>query len=153
MSLTPEIIAAVIAAVVAIAVILVLLRRHRGGVATAGGARQAAPAVGTETPPAATLRDSLTKTRQGFLARLQGAWGAGKDAEARFAELEEVLITADIGVKATQSLLAKLRPRAKALGDSEALRGALRDEMRAVLANGEASELETKPHVILVAGV
>jgi fused signal recognition particle receptor len=152
MPVTSEIIAAAVAAVVAIAVVVVLLRRRRDA-ATTVGAQHAAPALGAEAPPSATLRDSLTKTRQGFLARLQSAWGAGKDAEARFVELEEVLITADVGVKATQSLLATLRLRAKELGDSEALRRALRDEMRGVLANGAAPESATRPHVILVAGV
>jgi fused signal recognition particle receptor len=132
----------------------------------------------TAATPTPTLRDSLTKTRQGFLTRLQSAWGAGKDAAARLAELEEILLTADIGVKATQALLAQVRPQAKELGDSDALRRALRDEMRAVLTSDSAllpppfekggaggisaariplnppfSRGETKPHVILVAGV
>jgi fused signal recognition particle receptor len=99
------------------------------------------------------LRQSLTKTRQGFLARLQSAWGSGKDLEARLAELEEALITADIGVKATHALLAKLRPRAGELPDADSLRRALSDDMRAVLADGEPPAPAEKPYVILVAGV
>ena len=104
-------------------------------------------------PPAPTLRESLTKTRQGLLARLQNAWGTGKDTEARIAELEEVLLTADVGLKVTQALVTKLRPRARELTDAEALRHALRDEMRAMLVDGEPTAPAAKPRVILIAGV
>jgi fused signal recognition particle receptor len=152
MPLTPEIIAAAVAVLAAVTVVVVLLLRGRRA-ATDVGAPQAAPALAPEAPPAATLRASLTKTRQGFLARLQSVWGAGKDAEVRLAELEEVLITADVGVKATQALLAKLRPRATELVDGDAWRTALRDEMRAVLGDNEGIGTEVKPHVVLVAGV
>jgi fused signal recognition particle receptor len=154
MLVTPEIIAATAAGVVGAVVILVLLLRRRR--ATTDGAAPPAAPVADETTaaaPAATLRESLIKTRQGFLTRLQSAWGVGKDAEARLAALEEMLLTADIGVKTTQSLLAKLRPHAKALSDGDALRRTLRDEMRAALGTGSALEAIAKPHVVLVAGV
>ncbi len=150
---TPEIIAAGSAVVVAavLAVVLIVSRRR----SAAGAAAAALPSAGAaaSAAPAATLREGLTKTRQGLLARLQSAWGAGKDVEARLAELEEVLLTADVGLKATQALLAKLRPRALELTDTEALRRALGDDMRAVLANGAPALLAAAPHVILVAGV
>jgi len=143
---TPEIlVGAGAVAVVAVAVLAVVLLRRRQRV-------QPPTAAPTAAPPA-TLRQSLTTTRQGFLARLQGAWGAGKDVEARLAELEEVLLTADVGVKATQALLAKLRPRARDLEDVGALRHELRNDMRAVLADGNEVASPAKPHVILVAGV
>src|SRR5579862_8491138 len=152
MPLTPDLIAAAAGAGGVLCIlggVILLLRRRRA--ARARTAQPAAPASGEA--PAATVRDSLTKTRQGFLARLQSAWGSGKDTDARLADLEAVLITADIGVKATESLLTKLRPHAKVLGDGDALRHALRDEMRAVLGNGAASEDTAPPHVIVVAGV
>ena len=113
----PEVLIPVAAIVLAIAVIVVvwLSRRRRGRAASAGIPIRAAAA---ERPT--TLRESLTKTREGFLGRLQSAWGAGTDTEARLLHLEEVLITADVGVKATQELIAKLRPRARELADAEA---------------------------------
>jgi len=143
----PELIAAAGGGVVGVLILFLLLRRRRRA------APQPAVAAAGETGAAATLRDGLTKTRQGFLTRLQSAWGSGKDAEARLAALEAVLITADIGVKATQTLLAQVRPHAQELKDDDALRHALRNEMRAVLANGTAVEPTAKPHVILIAGV
>lgn len=99
------------------------------------------------------LQDSLTRTRQGLLVRLRDAWGAGKDTEARLAELEEALLAADIGPKATQQLLANLRPLARQLTDAEALRNALRDQMRAILRDGTVPPATTTPYLILVAGV
>jgi fused signal recognition particle receptor len=115
-------------------------------------------AVAVTTVPAEQSRpspfqDSLTLTRQGLLVRLRDAWGAGKDTEARLAELEEVLLAADVGPKATQQLLTKLRPMARQLMDVDALRGALRKEMRAILADGAAPSGVPSPYVILVAGV
>ena len=144
---TPEIlIAAGGVAAISVAVLVFFLIRRR---AAAARPKVEAPAE----PPVPTLRESLTKTRQGLLARLQDAWGSGKDAEARLAELEEVLLTADVGLKVTQALLAKLRPRARELTDADALRRALRDEMYAILTNGGGAPADVKPLVILVAGV
>jgi len=108
----------------------------------------AAPAsVGT------VLRVSLASTRRGLLERLQGAWAGGRDVDARLAALEEVLLTADVGVKATRELLATLRPRARELADAAALRAALRDDMVAILTHERRESAGAPPHVVLVAGV
>jgi fused signal recognition particle receptor len=153
MLLTPEIVAAVVAGVVGVSVAVVLVRRRRS--APGIGAAHGEPESRT---PTGTLRTSLTATRQGLLSRLQGAWGAGKDSAARLTDLEEILLSADVGVKTTQALLDRLRPRVRELTDAEALRRALRDDMRAVVADGSALRSEgeeggPKPYVIVVAGV
>jgi fused signal recognition particle receptor len=151
MSWTPELIAAGAAAGVgALAALYFLLRRRSRAVRVEPSG---VPAPGETPAPPPRLRESLTKARQGFLARLQDAWSVGKDAEARLADLEEVLLSADVGLKATQTLLAKLRPRARELTDADALRRALRDDMRAVLTNGEPPPATVTPYVIVVAGV
>jgi fused signal recognition particle receptor len=145
----PEIIAAMVVIGVA-AIVFVVLRRR----ATAWPVQTAEPEADRAAhPPAATLRESLTNTRHGLLARLESAWGAGKNTELRLAELEEVLLTADVGLKATQALLGKLRPRARELTDANVLRRALRHDMRAVLADAAPTPPAPKPYVILVAGV
>jgi fused signal recognition particle receptor len=116
--------------------------------------RRRIPERHTAAPaPATVLRNTFAPTRQGFLTRLQGAWGANTDVDARLAGLEEILLTADVGPTATRGLLSKLRPRVAELRDVEAVRAALRDEMCAVLLNGGGAEPATTPHVILVAGV
>jgi fused signal recognition particle receptor len=144
---TPEILIAAgsVATIIVVALALFVIRSHR-----AAPSRVAVPAA---EPAAPTLRESLTKTREGFLARLQGAWGSDKDSDARIAELEEILLTADVGLKVTQALLTKLRPRVRELADVAALRRALRDEMAAILVNGGQRAPDAKPRVILVAGV
>ena len=144
---SPEILIGTAAGAVALlfVVILILLRR-----------RSSRPAKAQREAPhaaARTLRESLAKTRQGFLARLQSVWTAGKDTEARWADLEEALLTADVGVKTTQALLMKLRARSRELSDPAALRRALRDEMRTALADAASVPPLTKPHVIVVVGV
>jgi len=103
--------------------------------------------------PRGRLRDTLGHTREGLLARLRSAWGAGKDAAARLEAIEEVLLGADIGVKATQALLGKLRLRAAELADADAVRGALRDEMRLILGDEAEADRGVRPTVILVVGV
>ncbi|MFQ5666413.1 MAG: signal recognition particle-docking protein FtsY [Candidatus Binatia bacterium] len=137
-----------IAGGVAAAVALYCLFRRRRSATP-----QASPAAVSSPTPAEVFRESLTATRQGLLARLQDAWSGAKDVEARFAELEEVLITADVGFKATQLLLDRLRSRARELADPDALREALREQMRVVLADREPAVPAAAPHVILVAGV
>jgi fused signal recognition particle receptor len=147
MGWTPEVLIAAGAAATVVVVAFAFFVIHRRP------ATQPKVEASAAEPPAPTLRESLTKTRQGLLARLQTAWGAGKDTEARIAELEEVLLTADVGLKVTQALIAKLRPRARELADADALRAALREEMQALLINGAESAPDVRPRVILVAGV
>ena len=118
--------------------------------------RSRAPTAAEPRPletPAPQLRDTLTRTRQGLLTRLRTAWDADKDTEGRLAELEEALLAADIGPKATQQLLATLRPLARQLPDAEALRDALGDRMRAILQDGATPPVAAAPYLILVAGV
>jgi len=145
--MSPEILVALGGVAVAVAVVSVLwLRRRRSPAASV-------PSAAETVATGATFRESLTKTRHGLLARLQGAFGAGKDAEARIADLEEILLTADVGVKATQRLMESLRPHARELGDVQALRQALREQMVEILMDGSPSRPVATPHVIVVAGV
>jgi len=139
-----------VAAVVCLVAVGSLWRRRR---ASNRGVVAEAVAVPAELPRPPALQESLTRTRQGLLVRLRDAWGAGKDIEARLAELEEALLAADVGPKATQRLLVKLRPVARQLTDIDALRGALRREMRSILEDGAAPSGVTSPYVMLVAGV
>ncbi len=147
------------AVIVAAATLTVLLIRRRRRAAVAGTAASRVAPETAEAPPMAPsgslgrLRESLGQTREGLLARLRNAWGGGKDAYARLEAIEEVLLGADIGVKATQALLAKLRLRPDALADADSVRAALRDEMRLILTDEAEVELRLEPCVILVVGV
>src|SRR4051812_23931925 len=76
------------------------------------------------------LKDGLTKTRQQFTGQLAGLFGAGRKLdEAFYEELETVLLSADVGIGATERLIDDLRARARSESYTEAsqLREALGD--------------------------
>jgi fused signal recognition particle receptor len=104
------------------------------------------------------LREGLSKTRRQLNARLAGLFGAGRKLDAAFyEELENALLTSDVGVTATAHLLEELRRRARREGYTEAeqLRQALREALLALL-RPIAVPLDVaahKPFVIMLAGV
>ncbi|HWV39083.1 MAG TPA: signal recognition particle-docking protein FtsY, partial [Vulgatibacter sp.] len=118
-----------------------------------------------------TLIEGLTRTREGgFVAKLAGLFGGGGAAisEHTIGELEEILFTADIGVKTSMRLVegAQERLRKKELGDADKLRAAIRSDVAAILADAQRSDPRPvepgvglpldpsrKPWVILVVGV
>ena len=109
-----------------------------------------------------TLAAGLEKTRGGFMARLNALFTGAKTVDEKvLAELEEVLFTADIGVKTATELLdgARERVRRKELSDAARLREVLRGEIERILAldgKPEPSGLEIgpeRPFVIMVVGV
>jgi fused signal recognition particle receptor len=110
-----------------------------------------------------TLAAGLEKTRGGFMARLNALFAGGKVVDdAVLADLEEVLFTADIGVKTATRLLesAREKVRRKELGDPDKLKAALREEIARILALDGAADRaaalqvgEARPWVIMVVGV
>src|SRR5262245_12278904 len=69
------------------------------------------PVAEAPAPPQTVLsrlRDALSRTREGLGARFDGVLGRPLDAAA-VAELEEALLSADVGTTTTQRLLARLR--------------------------------------------
>jgi fused signal recognition particle receptor len=84
-----------------------------------------------------TLAAGLEKTRGGFMARLNSLFTGGKVVDDRvLADLEEVLFTADIGVKTATQLLeaARERVRKNELSDPARLRAVLREDIERILA-------------------
>ena len=104
------------------------------------------------------LKNGLQKTRAGLVGRIDALLLGKKEIDAdTLEELEEILITSDIGVKTTVELIRSLEQRLgrKELKDGDALRGALREEILSRL-SAHHSRLETgvgKPFVMLVIGV
>jgi len=104
------------------------------------------------------LKSGLSRTRSALTQPFASLFAAhAKIDEALYEELETILITADVGVEATQHLLGALRARVKRDGLTEA--GQLKTALKAVL--GELlAPLEQpldvsghKPFVIMLAGV
>jgi len=104
------------------------------------------------------LKSGLKKTKDGLVGRIDALVLGKKAIDAdTLEELEEILITSDIGVKTTVELIRTLEQRLgrNELKDGEALRGALKDEILARL-NAHHQQLEIggkKPFVLLVIGV
>ncbi|HEY0906773.1 MAG TPA: signal recognition particle-docking protein FtsY [Methylophilus sp.] len=103
------------------------------------------------------LKQGLAKTRQQLGGQLSALFGGGKIDEEVYEELETILLTSDVGVSATQHLLAELRHRVKRqdLQDTSALKQALKDTLQALLAPLE-SPLDVAPHrpyVLMMVGV
>jgi fused signal recognition particle receptor len=79
--------------------------------------------------------------------------------EQAWEEIEDVLLTADVGVGPTQELVDRLRTRVKELGSREApaVRAMLREELLALVGSADRSLHTTgadgRPAVVLVVGV
>ena len=105
----------------------------------------------------------LTKLREG-LAKTRKALFGGIDAllkhfarvdEDLLDELEELLITSDVGVAATEEILDRLRAEIKEgkLKDPSDIKDALKGILSDLIGEGEPLYLDTVPSVILVIGV
>jgi fused signal recognition particle receptor len=104
------------------------------------------------------LKHGLAKTRSKLGGQIAGLFGAGRKIdEALFDELETILITSDVGVEATESLMQFLRRRVKKDGLTEApqLQAALKSSMTELLKPLESPlHIGTeRPFVIMLAGV
>jgi fused signal recognition particle receptor len=111
-----------------------------------------------ERPKPKSLADGLEKTRTGFVGRLKGLFSKKRPLDDDLIEeLEEVLFTADIGVKTSERLLEAVQRRLGEDSDVSAEKAlqVLRDETaRILLANQRALEVGSeRPYVVLIIGV
>src|SRR5438552_8954046 len=94
------------------------------------------------------LRDSLSKSRRALTAELaSAAFDPGDDAA--WERLEEALIRADVGVRATAALVQRLEARQ----DLTNLDAALAEELAALLGEPGTPNVKPDPSVLLVVGV
>ena len=104
------------------------------------------------------LEEGLEKTRSSFLTKLSKAVvGKSKVDEYFLDELEEILISSDVGVATTIKIIDRIETRVsrdKYLTESE-LNNMLKEEIISLLAENEASisNKDAKPYVIMVVGV
>jgi fused signal recognition particle receptor len=96
----------------------------------------------------ARLRDSLSKSRRALTEEITAAAFDPADEEA-WERLEEALIQADVGVRATAELVQRLEAR----GDLPDLGQALVEETAAMLGEPARLRLDGRPSVLLVVGV
>lgn len=104
------------------------------------------------------LRERLHKTREQFVSRVDRlVLGKKKIDVDLLDELEEVLITSDLGVRTTQLLLEKVAEKIKRqeLSDPEKLRDQLREEITRILSvpSSPWDPRSAHPFVIMMIGV
>ncbi|HLW46206.1 MAG TPA: signal recognition particle-docking protein FtsY [bacterium] len=104
------------------------------------------------------FREGLAKTRQALGAQLDGLLGREID-ESFYEDLEEALLAADLGVQAAETVVGRLRSRARSgeLGAAartpEGLRRALAEVLLAILGEPTPLRLDPPPAGIVVLGV
>lgn len=108
------------------------------------------------------FQKGIKRSRESWFKRVVHLFDRTTVEEALWDELEELLITADVGVSTTTKLIARVRERAsrEGLKDGPQIYSVLKEEMVAMLkldATGDATPgpdlASAVPHVILVVGV
>ena len=131
---------------------------------TAKATVSAPESVPASTEPAkpgmfARLKDSLTRTRANLGAGLGNLVLGKKAIDAELLEdIETQLLSADVGVEATQAIIADLTQRVarRQLDDADALMDALRTDLLAILmpcSKPLVIPADIKPFVILMVGI
>jgi len=102
------------------------------------------------------LKERLSKTKQSIVEKIETVIFTGKKIdETTIEEIEEILISSDVGVKATKEIIDIIRDRAKdgALKNFLDLKSLLKEQLINLLKNNTSLNLESIPSVILVVGV
>lgn len=102
------------------------------------------------------IGEGLRKTRESLMGTVNSLLNSfTRIDEELFEELEEVLITADVGVATAQALCNRLREQVKTKGitDPAAIRNLLRETVADMLRGSQELNLKTTPSVILMIGV
>jgi len=109
------------------------------------------------------LKEGLTKTRENIFGKIQKILtGKTKIDEELLENLEEILISGDVGVTTTMKIIENIRQRVKKDGyeNPADLDNLLREEIQKLLVNGTIIDIDPlvlssgqKPHVIMIVGV
>jgi fused signal recognition particle receptor len=102
------------------------------------------------------LKEGLTKTRQGFVDKIETLFTGRKVDESTLEELEEILIMSDVGTTAATGIMITLREKARTgdINDVDSVKALLKKELIGIL--GEPQPIlprSSKPFIILTIGV
>ena len=102
------------------------------------------------------LKKGLSKTREILTTDIDELFtGKGGIDDDLLEELEEMLITSDIGVATAGDLIDKISQKSKKITDATSLKSFLKEEILEIVGNRPPAETVTvhKPHVVMVVGV
>ena len=123
-------------------------------------ATAAPPAPDDVIAPRRRFRERLGRSRAALSRGMSGLLLRGADDDEAWEELEEALLSADVGVATATELVERLRTRARAeRASGPALRELLRSELLDAVGRGDRSlaldllEEHQRPGIVLVVGV
>lgn len=103
------------------------------------------------------LKTGLSKTRAVLNTDINELFMASKAIdEELFEELEELLVTSDLGMDITMTMMEQIRKKAKRLKTADELKQVLKEELMALFPvplPPPTERVRTKPHVIMMVGV
>ena len=104
------------------------------------------------------LRRGLSKTREILTTDIEDIFSRRQKVDDDLLEdLEELLITSDIGVHTTMEIMERLSKKSKKIKDADELKNVLKEELLSLLQVSSAAPEELSPaenpHVIMVVGV
>ena len=102
------------------------------------------------------LKNGLLKTKNAIVGKIDTLFKTFRKVdEDLFEELEELLISADMGVNTTEEILDELREFVKEnkIKEADEVKDALMNILRGLIGEHEPLNLSTKPSVILIVGV
>lgn len=110
------------------------------------------------------LKEGLSKTRESLVGKLRTVLFFGRSIDAQLlSEIEEILITSDVGVTTTEKIIARLKDRVRKdnIQDASLILDVLKDEIAAMVAQSPSAHNDAtfaidtaqKPHVIMLIGV
>jgi fused signal recognition particle receptor len=124
------------------------------------GVATAAPPAEEVIAPRRRFHERLGRSRAALSRGMAGLLARGADDDEAWEELEEALLSADVGVATSTELVERLRTRARAeRASGPELRELLRAELRDAVGSGDRSlaldllEDHQRPGIVLVVGV
>ncbi len=104
----------------------------------------------------AKLKEGLTKTKKNLTEQIEGVIFQYKKIDDDFLdELEEILITSDMGVETTMDIIEyiKVETKKRKLEDTLEIKDVIKEYLANVLKENERSDVTDKQRVILVVGL
>ncbi len=102
------------------------------------------------------LKSGMTKTRQNLSGRFDAIFAGSRKMDAEMLEeIEETLITADVGVPTTMELMDRISQKSSSIHNAEDFKRQLKSEMAEFLESSGPTGVPQgiKPYVILMVGV
>ena len=102
------------------------------------------------------LKEGLEKTRKGITEKIDRILVSfGKIDDELFDELEEILITSDIGIETSGKIISDIKKKVKEnrITEPEKVKNLLKEEIIRIMEGDTGLNIDTSPSVIMVIGV